>query len=64
MRTRAVQDGGSNLEMQVAWKKDALLGGLGDLMKMWVVLGMISYGVRCRSPEQVKVYIYPMRQNL
>jgi hypothetical protein len=52
--TRAVQDGGSNLEILVVWRKDAVLDSLGDLMKMWVVLGKISYGVQSRPPEQVK----------
>jgi hypothetical protein len=55
--TRALGDVRSNLERPAVWKKDILLGSLGDLMKMWIVLGRLLYGVRrSRSPEQVQSY--------
>jgi hypothetical protein len=43
--TRALEDGMSNLERLAVWTKGILLGGLGDLMNMWIVLGRLSYGV-------------------
>jgi hypothetical protein len=48
--------GMSNLQRLAVWKKDTLLGGLGVLMKMWIVLGRLSYGVWwSQSPKQVRV---------
>jgi hypothetical protein len=39
------------------WKKDILLGGLGDLMKMRIMTGRPSCGVwRNQSPKQVQGY--------
>jgi hypothetical protein len=55
--TRALGGGASKLERdwQCGRKKDFLLGGLGDLMKIYIVLGKLSYGIqRGRSPEQVQ----------
>jgi hypothetical protein len=42
---RELGDGMSNLERLAVWKKYFLRGGLGDLMKMWIVLGRLSYRV-------------------
>jgi hypothetical protein len=36
LMTRILGDGMSNLERRAVWKKDVLLSGLGDLMKMWI----------------------------
>jgi hypothetical protein len=33
----------SNLESRAMWKKEISLGGLGELKKMWNVLGRLSY---------------------
>jgi hypothetical protein len=50
--TRALGDGMSNLERLAVWKKDILLGGLGDRTKMWIVLARLPSGVRrSRSPK-------------
>jgi hypothetical protein len=44
--TRELGDGMSNLEIDWQYGKiDILLGGLGDLMKTWFVLGRLSCGV-------------------
>jgi hypothetical protein len=57
LMTRTLGDNRCNFERLAVWKKDILLGGLGDLMKMWIVLSRLSYGVRrSRSPEQVQSY--------
>jgi hypothetical protein len=50
----------SNSERLAVWKKYILLGGL-DLMKMWIVLGRLSY-----EPEEVNLlikYSYNCPQN-
>jgi hypothetical protein len=43
--TSAFGDDMSNLERLTIWKKDILLGGLGDLMMMWVMLGRLAYRI-------------------
>jgi hypothetical protein len=53
----ALEDGSSNLERPAVWKIYILLGGLGYLMKMWIMLGRLSRGVRrSLSPEEVQSY--------
>jgi hypothetical protein len=47
LMARALGDGRNNLERLAVWKKGILLGGLGDLMKMWIVFGRLS----CESEE-------------
>jgi hypothetical protein len=42
LMTRALGDSTSNLERLPIWKKDILLGGLGDLTKMWITLSRLS----------------------
>jgi hypothetical protein len=56
--TTALEVGTGYLERLAVWGKGILLGGLGDLMKMWIMLGRLSYRFqRSRSPKKVQSYI-------
>jgi hypothetical protein len=49
----------SNLERYEVWGRDILLGGLGDRMKMWIMLGRLMYRApRSQSPKHVQSYTY------
>jgi hypothetical protein len=39
-----------NLDRHAVWEKDILLGGLGHLMRMWIVLGRLRM-----EPEDVNL---------
>jgi hypothetical protein len=61
MKTGALGDGTSNLEGLRMWQKDILLGGVGELMKVCIVLGRPSESnevglmSECRVTDAAKV---------
>jgi hypothetical protein len=48
--TRRSGDCVCNLDRHAVWVKDILLGGLGHLMKMWILLGRLR-----TEPEEVNL---------